>query len=389
MDLSRLQRFLPVFVALFLSLSTVFFAEAALPTSSGATNITLKVVYPDALDESDVTDQFAFQILAAEGIHVVPTYYDSASLAYESLVAGQQDIAYDESGGSFGIGGNQQQTTCIGDYMLAGTFVAIAGDNITNPSQMVGRVADDSGPGTITRFLNEYWFRKAGIPFNANSQENGSVYFRTGKENYDLVHDIETGVAQEIVVDNFILADFESPTINSSSNGGPYHVLFYSPNDNFDTCYVARDNWLVNPSNQKVAVEFLAAIYQAQRTFISYPAAFVPFAEKYLPLSPPSEIEYSSVFYPEHFTYWPYGVYNLQGDQNVSGKFQNTVNFFIAAGVLSSPVQNDSVKPYGIVNKYFELKALQSLGPYVYPNESWVNSNFTANLHSWVPAWME
>ncbi len=94
----------------------------SLPVSSGATNVTLRVVYPDALDESDVSDQFAFQILKAEGINVVPTYYDSASLAYESLVAGQQDIAYDESGGSFGIGGTQQQTTCIGGYMLGGDF---------------------------------------------------------------------------------------------------------------------------------------------------------------------------------------------------------------------------------------------------------------------------
>ena len=155
-------------------------------------------------------------------------------------------------------------------------------------------MADDSGPESITRFLNEYWFKQAGIPFNLNAQTNGSVYFRTeGKLRF--VHDIETGVAQEIVVDNFIIADFENPSVNNSADGGPYHVLFYSPNDNLDTCYVARDNWLENPANQKIAVEFLAALYQAERIFISNPAAFVTFAEKFLPLSPASEIRSSSI----------------------------------------------------------------------------------------------
>jgi ABC-type nitrate/sulfonate/bicarbonate transport system substrate-binding protein len=385
----RFGRFIPLILAVVLGASTIYFSIVALPVSSGATNVTLHVVYPDALDESDVSDQFAFQILAAEGIHVVPTYYDSASLAYESLVAGQQDIAYDESGGSFGIGGTQQQTTCIGGYMLGGTFVAIVGDGITEPSQLLGKVADDSGPGSITRFLNEYWFKQAGIPFNLNAPTNGSVYLRTGKENYDLVHDIETGVVQEIVVDNFIIADFESPSVNNSADGGPYHVLFYSPNDNLDTCYVARDNWLENPANQKIAVDFLAALYQAQRIFISNPAAFVTFAEKFLPLSPVNEIQYSSVFYPEHFTYWPYGEYNLQGNQSLAVKFQDTVNFFMQAGVLSAKVNNDSVKPYGIINKYFELQALQSLGPFVYPKESWVNANFSSDLQAWVPSWMD
>ena len=384
----RLSRLIPILLAIFLAVSTVYFAEATLPVSSASNNVSLRVVYPDALDESDVSDQFAFQILAAEGIHVVTTYYDSTPLAYESLVAGQQDIAYDESGGSFGIGGNQQQTTCVGGYMLAGTFVGIAGEGITTPSQLLGRVADDPGPGTIARYLNEYWLKQAGIPFNANSQENGSVFLKAGKENYDLVHDIETGVVQEIVVDNFIIADFENPSVNNSANGGPYHVLFHSPNDNFDTCYAVRDSWLSNPANQQVLVEFLAAIYQAQRTFISNPSAFIPFAEKFLPLSPLLEIQYSSIYYPAHFTYWPYGVYNLQGDQNISTKFQDTVNFYMDAGALSSPVQNSSVKPYGIINKYFELKALQSLGPYIYPRESWVNYNFSAELNSWVPSWM-
>jgi len=359
-----------------------------LPFSSGTTNSTLAVVYPDSLDESEVTDQFAFQILSAEGIHVNPTYYSSPTLAYESLISGQQDIAYDESGGSFGIGGIQQQTTCVGGYMLSGSFIAIVGDGITNPTQLLGKTAEDSGPGTITRFLNEYWFKEAGIQFNANTQVNGTVYLKAGLENYNLIQDLEKGAVQEVVVDSFILPDLESSSVNSTSNGGPFHVLFYSPNNIFDSCYVVRDDWLVNPANQRILVEFLSAIYQAQRIFIANPAAFVPFAEKLLPYSPLGEIRNTSTLYPAHFTYWPYGEYNLQVDQNVSIKFENTVNFYVQAGVLSGPVQNDSVKPYGIVNKYFELKALQSLGPYNYPNDSWVTLNFTSDIHSWVPSWM-
>jgi len=46
------------------------------------------------------------------------------------------------------------------------------------------------------------------------------------------------------------------------------------------------------------------------------------------------------------------------------------------------------VQPYGMINKYFELKALEEIGPYTYPNESWVSPNFLANIRSWVPVWM-
>ena len=356
-------------IAAILALSLVYYDMNSLPISSGTMNSTLRVVYPDSLDESDVTDQFAFQILAAEGIHVIPTYYSQASLAYESLVAGQQDIAYDETAGPYGIGGTQQQTTCVGGYMLGGSFIAITGDGITTPSQLVGKTAEDSGPGTIARFLNDYWFKQAGIPTNQNAQESGSVFLKAGLENYHLVADLEKGAVQEIVVDSFILFDLENPSVNNTANNGPFHVIFTSPDNIFESCYVVRDSWLSNPTNQKILVEFLSAIYQAQRVFISNPSAFVPFAEKLLPYSPLDELRNTSTYYPSQLTYWPYGQFNLQGDQNVSGKFTDTVNFFVDAGVLSGPVQNDTVKPYGIVNKYFELKALESLGPYNYPDE--------------------
>jgi ABC-type nitrate/sulfonate/bicarbonate transport system substrate-binding protein len=382
----RLSRFLPLLIAVILVISVFYYIQNSLPASSGSV-ITLKVVYPDSLDESEVTDQFAFQILQNEGFRIVPTYYDSASLAYDSLVAGQADIAYDETGGSFGTGGNQQ-TTCVGGYALGGEFLAIAGDGITNPSQMIGRTAEDSGPGTITRYLNDYWFKQAGVAVNANSPNNNSVYLKIGRENYDLVHDLESGVAQEVVVDDFILPDLTSPSVNSSSDGGPFHVLFTTPNSIFETCYAVKDSWLSNPSNQAILVTFLAAQYEAQRLFISNPAAFVTFAEKFLPFSNPAEIQYTSSYYPSQFIYWPYGLYNLQGNESLSTKFENTANFLVDAGVLASAPQNDSVTPYGMVNKWFELRALQTLGVYNYPDETWVTPNFVSEIRSWVPSWM-
>jgi len=381
-------RLVPLAIAVMISVSIVYIDMNALPASAGPENLNLRVVYPDSLDESDVTDQFAFQILASEGIHVTPTYYSSPPLAYEALISGQQDIAYDESAGPYGIGGTQQQTTCVGDYELAGAFIGVAGDGIMNASQLLGKTAEDAGPGTITRFLNQYWFKQAGLQINQNAQQNGSVYLKAGLENYHLVSDLEKGTVQEIVVDSFILPDLEGSSVNNTANGGPFHVIFYSPNNILDSCYVVRDDWLSNAGNQKVLVQFLAAIYEAQRLFISDPAAFVPFAQRLLPYSPLEELENASIMYPAHLTYWPYGEYNLVGDQNITGKFENTINFFISAGILTSAVQNDSVKPYGIVNKYFELEALQSLGPFNYPKEAWVNSTFLSQIHSWVPSWM-
>lgn len=382
----RLGRFLPLLIAVVLAISIAYYIQGSLPASSGETN-TIKVVYPDSLDESEVTDQFAFQILQTEGYRIVPTYYDSASLAYQSLVSGQADIAYDETGGSFEIAGNQQ-TTCVGGYSLGGEFLAIVGDGITNPSQLIGKTAEDSGPGTVTRYLNDYWFKQAHIAVNANGASNSSVFLKIGRENYDLVNDLEKGVAQEIVVDDFILPDMQNPSVNITANGGPFHVLFTAPNDIYETCYAVRDSWLSNPTNQQTLVRFLAAQYEAQRIFISSPAAFVPFAQKFLLFSPPTEIQYTAVNYPAQFVYWPYGLYNLQGNQSVAIKFQNTVNFLIDAGVLTSPVQNNSVKPYGIINKYFELQALQMLGAYNYPNQPWVIPAFASDIHSWVPSWM-
>ena len=182
------------------------------------------------------------------------------------------------------------------------------------------------------------------------------------------MHDLETGQAQEIVVDDFILSDLQSPSVNNTAHNGPFHVLFYSPTDFFNSCYAVRDDWLSISSNQLVLEKFLAAIYQAQRYFISNPGQFVTFAEQQLPETPASEIQFASTFYPSHLAYWAYGLYNLEGNESLQVKYNNTNNFFITAGALKTPAANDSVQPYGVFNKYFELKALQMLGPFTYPD---------------------
>jgi len=189
-------------------------------------------------------------------------------------------------------------------------------------------------------------------------------------------------------VDDFILADLQSPSVNNTAHNGPFHVLFSSPANFYNSCYAVRDDWLSNPTNQQVLEKFLSAIYEAQRYYITNPSQFVTFAEQQLPETSPTEIQFASTFYPSQLAYWPYGLYNLQGNQSLQVKFSNTNQFFINAGVLKSPVANDSVQPYGVFNKYFELKALQMMAPYSYPNESWVNPTFTMELQSWVPSWM-
>ena len=116
------------------------------PTSTGENHVSLRVGYPNTLDESEVSDEYAFQLLAAQGIQVIPTFYDNPSLSYKGLVSGQRDIAYDETGGSLLSG---QNTTCVGGYMLEGTYLAIAGGGITSPSQMLGKTAEDFGPDRL------------------------------------------------------------------------------------------------------------------------------------------------------------------------------------------------------------------------------------------------
>ncbi len=225
-------RYVPLVLSVILVMGMVSYAQMMVPAlSGGSTNVTLRVGYPDSLDESDVTDQYAFQLLAAEGIHVIPTYYDNPPLSYKGLLAGQQDIAYDETMGSLV---SAQNTTCIGGYELGGVFLAVTGDNITSPSQLLGKTAADFGPGSILRFLNEYWFAQAGIPVNTVGPNPKSVFLEAGGENVETVHDLETGQAQEIVVDDFILSDLQNPSINNTVHNGPFHVLFYSPTNFFN-----------------------------------------------------------------------------------------------------------------------------------------------------------
>lgn len=378
------SRYVPLFVAIILGLSVALGLLFLLPSSHAS--VTLKVGYPEEVDESDVTDQYAFQILASEGIQVTyTTYYQNPPLAYEALLTGQQDIIYDETMGSLVSG---QNTTCVGGYQLGGIFLAMAGDGISSPSQMLGKTAADFGPGSIMRDLNDYWFARAGIPVNTLGPDPGSVYLEASNGDIQTLTDLETGKAQEIVADDFILSDLQSPGINNSAHNGPFHVLFYAPSSVYTSCYAVRDKWLSNPSNQILVEKFLAAIYQAQRYFISNPKQFVTFAEQQMPETSSQEIQFASTFYPAQLAFWPYGSYNLQGNQSLQAKYNNTNEFFITAGVLKAPVANDSARPYGVFNKYFELKALQMIGPYSYPDESWLNVTFASEISEYVPSWM-
>ncbi len=379
-------RYAPLAVGVILAVAVVAYAQLSLPSPSIPSATTLRVGYPDSLDPSTVSDLMAYsQILPAEGINVVPTFYDAPSLSYKGLVAGQQDIGLISSNAEF-IGVPQgAQTTVVTCYALAGTFLMVASDGITKPAQLLGKSVDDFGPGSQTRALNLYWLAQAGVKTNANGPAADSVYVRASGGNIARVHDLETGVAQGIAVDDFTLSQLRDPVTNVTSNHGPFHVLFYAPNNVVSVCYAVRDDWLGVSANQQVLVKWIAAIIQAQRNFISNPQVGVSFAASQLPLAPPGQIPYVSTFYPQHYTYWPYGIFNLQGDLTVNKLLDNTNNFLTVAGTISQPLQNSSVKPYGVFNKWFEFRALQQLGPYQYPCQSWVNAAFIANLNAWVP----
>ena len=381
-------RFLPIVIAIILAGTMFVAAQANVPQAS--TTTTLRVGYPDSLDESDISDLYAYShILAQEGINVIPTFYDAPPLSYKGLITGQQDISFDTSSQTIalGPGGNPpQQTTCVTSYALAGVFLTISGQGITQPSQMVGKVLEDFGVGSSTRALDLYNMERAGVPVSQDVANSSAVELKNGGGNIARVADLEAGRVAAITTDDFILSDFISPSINITAHGGPFHVLFYAPTNYWDNCFAVKDSWLQNTANQAVLVKFIEAIIQAQRDFISNPSLMVSYAVSQLPLTLAPEIQFTSTFYPSHYTYWPYGAYNLQGVWNVTGMYASTQNYFLQTGVITSAVANSTVQPYGVVNKYFELQALNALGPYTYPKSaSWMTSTFQSYIGSVVP----
>lgn len=387
-------RIVPIIIGVILAGTLVYGAMLNVPAAGSGLNVSLTVGYPDSLDESDVTDMYAYnQILAPEGIHVSPTFYDAPPLAYKGLISDQVDIAFDTSIQTMGIGPSlNEQTTCVTSYALAGVFLMIAGQGFTTPQQLIGHAIDDFGPGSSTRALDLYWFHSVGINVtqDASAPASGNVLLRNIGGNIARVHDLETKSAAGIVTDDFILADFLG-SHNTTANGGPFHVMFYAPNTIYDNCFAVRDSWLSSSSggvaNTQIIVMFIKAIIQAQRHFISDPNAMVTFAEGQLPLTAPSEINFTSTFYPAHFTYWPFGAYNLVGPGNVTGKFAATQAYIVLVGDITSPVSNSSVSPYGVVNSHFEQQALQQLGPYTYcSSSSWMTPSFQSYVAATVPS---
>lgn len=385
-------KFLPIVIAVILAGTLVYVAYSNVPSAS--TTVTLRVGYPDSLDESDISDMYAYtHILPAEGINVIPTFYDAPPLSYKGLISGQQDIAFDTSAQTMALGPGgspSQQTTCVTAYAMAGVFLTISGAGITSPSQMIGKVAEDFGVGSSTRSLDLYDFAQANVPVSQDAPSSSAVELINGGGNIARVHDLESGKAQAITTDDFILSDFTSPSINNSAHGGPFHVLFYAPSNYYDNCYAVRDSWLQSSTNgvanSKLIVTYIEAIIQAQRDFISNPSLMVSFAESQLPLTNSSEIQFTSTFYPGHYTYWPYGAFNLQGPWNATGMYASTQKYFISTGIVTSAIANSTVSPYGVVNSHFEQEALAAIGPYTYPGSaSWVTPSFKSWVTETVP----
>lgn len=383
-------RYLPLVVGVILALAVVTTAVYYVPsgTAAGVPKTVLRVGYPDSLDESDVSDLYAYNnILPAQGITVYPTFYDAPFLSYQGLVGGQQDIAL-VSGSSLFAGVSQgEHSTLVSCYSLGGTFLMIAGYGITSASQLKGAAVDDFGTGSETRALNLYWFSQAGVPTNTVGLNSSSVYLRPSGPNPTRLYDLEHGIGgvKAITVDDFLLPDVQGAN-NSTAKNGPFHVLFYSPTNVVSVCYAVQDSWLQSKSNQAALTKWIAAIIQAQRDFISNPSLMQSYASSQLPLTDPSEIKFASTFYPQQWTYWPYGFLNLQGDLSAQKILAASNNFYTVSGSIGSPLSNSSGGPFGLFNGWFEKAALQSLQAYTYPCQSWVSPSFAAQVNAVVPS---
>lgn len=385
-------KYLPLLVGVILAVAVVATAVTFVPASStgGKANTLIRVGYPDSLDESDVSDLYAYNtILPSQGYTVSPTFYDAPFLSYQGLTGGQQDISLVSESSLFSGVAAGEQSTIVSCYSLGGTFLMIAGHGITDPAQLKGYAVDDFGTGSQTRALNLYWFSKAGVPTNTVGTNASSVYLRPSGPNPTRLVDLEkgTGNVGAIVVDDFLLPDVMSSSVNDTAHNGPFHVLFYSPANVGGVCYAVQDSWLQSSAHQTALIAWIAAITQAQRDFISNPSMAVSYMKSQLPLTDASEIQFASTFYPAHLTYWPYGFLNLQGSLSEQNILSASNTFYMVSGAINSPISNSSVQPFGLFNKWFEYKALQSLQtPYPYPCQSWVTASFASTVNAVVPS---
>ena len=383
-----LVRYVPLIVAIILASSVAIYATAIVPPATTPTHITLRVGYPDSLDESDVPDIWAYQhILAPEGITVIPTFYDDPALSYKSLITGQSDIAY--AGNTLLFDGLLLgvQATCLTSYALSSGFSIITNGGISNLHQLIGKWVEDSGPGTGTRAQILYQLATNGIPYSETGVYNASaVNFRTGVGNVARVHDLLSNATQGISVDTFIVSDFSSPSENTTANGGPFHVF---PELLIPDCIATTDAWLQKPGNYQIAVEFIAALTEAARYFISNPQFALHYEEQQLPETSPQEIQFAVNYYPTNYIYFPWGEFNLVGPLvNETALFHTVNNYLLTTNLETGAVVNSSVHPYGVWNKYIELKALQSLPKYYFPCSlypGYVTSSFIQFVKESVP----
>ena len=366
----------PLIIGILLALSVAVYSNN-IAVQSNKPNTVLRVAYPDSLDESDVTNIYGYQnVLAQEGITVIPTYFDSTTLAYLALISGQADIAQVAPGVMWKGILNGGQVTCLGGDILSASFIMITGAGMTQASQLLGKTVEDAGPGTETRALDFYNFNQSGVPTNTAGPNPNSVYLKASGGNSVRVHDLEAGLTGGIYVDSFILPDISNPSVNNSAHGGPFHVLFPPATSQIICHALVTVSWLNNPANQKIIVQYLKALFIAERYFVSNPTQAVPYMASQLPETPQSELTFSSMYYPTHLTYSPWGIFNFQGQYSIQNLFAETNTLLVGAGQIPRPVANDSIQPWGVANKWFEYQALQQLGPYDFPCTPYLNSGY-------------
>ena len=67
---------------------------------------------------------------------------------------------------------------------------------------------------------------------NTNGPEPNSVFIKTGGGDWPNVRDLETAMCRKLWWTTSS-GDLENPAINNTANHGPFHVLFYAPDDDF------------------------------------------------------------------------------------------------------------------------------------------------------------
>lgn len=398
-------KYVPIIVAVILAVAMVSYAVATVPSVAQSNTVTLRVGYPDSLDESDVSDTWAFtHILPNEGINVIPTYYDAPPLAYKGLISGQQDIVLVSTSSSMLGITEGEQTTCLTAYNVGSGFITISNSNITTAQQMLGKTVEAFGPGSSTYADQVYFFHilhGMKTVYSPSTPQSDAVNIKFSAGNVARVADLRSNVTQAISVDTFILPDFQG----ANNVSGQYHVLMpptaiKAPSG----CYLVMDSWLT--AHYQLALKFVEGLMQSIRFFDSYPtpshsdpnvlmANGQPFnaqayEESQLPLTSPTEIAFAVQYYPLNLIYSPWGEYNFGHPYSMQDLFDATNQLQIATDAYTTPVSITATQ-YGVWNSTLEQTALQALGPYtlncaLYSQQALYNPSVGSFIQSILPS---